>query len=313
MAVLVRNTTAGRMEIVVDGNKTTTAVFLSLNPFIARDDMSTVFRYELQLAQRAGVNLLELCLVQTISSADITLLSVQVRAAGYNGYIIFRIALYGAEETEPTMLQGSANGAPMLVCTPEMCPEFPYTLSPEWIASKVGALRTLLPTLAAAFPGQMIGVRPAYLSTGEFFYLMTRFNATSEDWFYPDYSADANNSFCAWDGLPASLHAQCSGAPSVRARWNPTTGNTFVGGESDDDEGTRAVFYERFLASRVASAMEALAKEIKAISGNSLLTMFFYGYLLELGWDKGSGHEAMAQLLAVPSVDILSGPYSYGQ
>eukprot|EP00037_Helgoeca_nana_P028352 m.333209 g.333209 ORF g.333209 m.333209 type:complete len:819 (-) comp27738_c0_seq1:85-2541(-) len=295
----------GGQRIVVDGT-VTPPIFLSLNPFFGN---WSVFRYEVGLAVGAGVNLLEVCLNEDTADTAAATVAAELQTAGYTGYIIVRIGMYAAVPTTPAVLQGTATGA-KVECTAATCSATLHTLSAEWVAAKVAVLRTLLPKLNARFPGKLAGVRPTYLNGGEWFYVMTRFNTSTHDWYYGDYSSDANTSFCEWAGLPASLRPRCT-VPDVRTRWTPTLGNTFVGG--DGAEGSLSVYYARFLAHRVATTITALAAEIKAVSGGRLITMFFYGYLFELGSDYCNGHDAMSTLLASPDIDVLGAPYSYGR
>jgi hypothetical protein len=174
--------------------------------------------------------------------------------------------------------------------------------------------------LDAMFPGKLVAVRPTYLETGEWFYVPTTkaggapgtngsFPWNSDLFFYGDYSVEAHAEFCAWPGLPPALQTNCS-IPTAAVRLAANLGNTFV--EGADAESARAILFTRFLAVRVATAIIALAQVIKDVSGGKLLSMFFYGYLFELGWDVTAGHHALGLLLNAPEIDILSAPYSYG-
>ena len=312
-AAAVARDAQGRGVISVDNGTTVVhllPIFLSLNAgseSVAAHDWA-VFDYEVQQAAAARIPLLEVCLPATTPSF---LAELALHVAPFPGFLVLRVGLYAPESGLSLALVEDEYG--------HVVPGPFYTLSDAWLARKQQELLALLPRLDRAFPGKLVAVRPTYLETGEWF--MTPVTAsgdlpgangtfpwTSDAFYYGDYSADAAAAFCGWPELPPALAANCS-VPAAATRLAANVGNMFVQGA--DAQSARAVMYTRFLAARVAAAIVGLAQTIKTASGGRLLSMFFYGYLFELGWDVPSGHCAVRALLDAPEVDILSGPYSY--
>jgi hypothetical protein len=300
----------GRTAISV-GSTTLLPLFLSLNSQSSAVSSGnwTIFDYEVGLAAAASIPLLEVCLLNTSPSF---LASLVDHLASFPGYLVFRVDLYAPEDGLPLSLLADVHG--------QTSNSAFYTLSPTWLAHKQQMLQAVLPSLDAAFPGRVVAVRPTYLEGGEWFTTPVTaggsapgtngsFPWNSDLFYYMDYAPDAVSAFCAWPALPLELRVNCS-IPAVNIRLSANTGNMFIQGL--DPESARAVMFVRFLASRVASTLIGLAQTIKAVSDGKCLSMFFYGYLFELGWDVLSGHHALAQLLAAPEIDILSAPYSYG-
>ena len=77
--------------------------------------------------------------------------------------------------------------------------------------------------------------------------------------------------------------------------------------------GAGSARYNQFLSQRVATTLGVLADGVKAASGGRALVGFYYGYIFGLAGRRlpGSGHLALAQLLAHPSVDAIVSPYDY--
>ncbi|MFD0200339.1 MULTISPECIES: hypothetical protein [Saccharothrix] len=134
-----------------------------------------------------------------------------------------------------------------------------------------------------------------------------------------DYSAGAEAGFCTWPGLPASLVPQCRSA-------TPTERNNAVPGQVPpvsgaargtildpaDPNSLRAAKDNQYHSSRTVSAITRLLAKAEQVTGNRVLTAAFYGYQYGLGTELPvSGHNDLATLVNSPSVDIISGPYSY--
>ena len=122
-----------------------------------------------------------------------------------------------------------------------------------------------------------------------------------------DYSASAQHEWCAlWD----ADSQQCA-APTAAERFHARTGNTLV--VDGNASGAAAARYNQFLSQRVATTLGVLADGIKEASGGRALVGFYYGYIFGLAGRRltGSGHLALAQLLAHPSVDAVVSPYDY--
>ena len=313
-ASLVRDA-SGQMRIVVDGQMLS-PIFLSLNPN-AGDWAS--WSYEAELATASNVSLMEICLTETnILSARGYLSEIKSRLGNYSGYLIARVFLGEAHDSfEPTRTQSTLDGSYHDCSAGDpSCSPYRFSLSDQWIQKKQQSLRLLLPKLNEAFPGQLAVVRPTYLNGGEWFYVQQAGATDPEterpvEWHYADYSSDSETQFCRWSGMPSQLRRGNCRAPDIRTRLTPNFGNTLMRG--DGGNASRSVYFTRFLAHRVTSAIVALGETIKEVSNNHLLTMVFYGYLFSLDFDPASGHNSMQRLLSSPAVDILSGPYSYGE
>ena len=119
---------------------------------------------------------------------------------------------------------------------------------------------------------------------------------------YGDYSESSQREFCkeGWD-VAAGPRSSCK-VPTTAQRNEATFGNLFV--TADTEQGTAVVAYQRYMASRVASAIAALARGIKQETGGRAWVSAYYGYLFHspgaLSWD---GHAAVSQLLAEPALD----------
>jgi hypothetical protein len=313
-ASLVRDT-SGQMRIVVDG-QTLSPIFLSLNP---NSQNWAAWSYEAELATASNVSLIEICLTESnILSQQVYLSEIKSRLGNYSGYLIARVFMGEPDDSfTPTRMQSTLDGSyENCSAADPSCGPYMFTLSEQWIRQKQQSLRLLLPKLNAAFPGQLAVVRPTYLNGGEWFYVQSPGAKDPEtgipiEWRYADYSSESEAQFCSWAGLPDHLKGVECGVPDISSRLTPNLGNTFLRG--DGGNASRSVYFTRFLAYRVTSAMLALAETIKDTSGSQLLTMFFYGYLFSLDFDPASGHNSMQRLLSSPAVDILSGPYSYGE
>lgn len=66
------------------------------------------------------------------------------------------------------------------------------------------------------------------------------------------------------------------------------------------------------LAARVAAVQIALAAQIKATAGSTMLVGFNMGYLYALAYLSGSTHINFNTVLASPNIDYIVGPYDYG-
>lgn len=313
-ASLVRDA-SGQMRIVVDGQMLS-PIFLSLNPNAGN---WAAWSYEAELATASNVSLMEICLTETnILSGRGYLSEIKSRLGNYSGYLIARVFLGGADDSfEPTRMQSTLDGSYKNCSAADpSCSPYRFSLSDQWIQKKQQSLRLLLPKLNEAFPGQLAVVRPTYLNGGEWFYVQQAGATDPEtgrpiEWRYADYSSDSETQFCRWSGMPSQLRGGDCRVPDIRTRLTPNFGNTLIRG--DGGNASRSVYFTRFLAHRVTSAIVALGETIKEASNNHLLTMVFYGYLFSLDFDPASGHNSMQRLLSSPVVDILSGPYSYGE
>ena len=124
-----------------------------------------------------------------------------------------------------------------------------------------------------------------------------------------DYSISAQHEWCTSWGA-GSQH--CA-APTAAERFHARTGNTLVVDGNTSGPGAGSARYNQFLSQRVATTLGVLADGVKAASGGRALVGFYYGYIFGLAGRRltGSGHLALAQLLAHPSVDAIVSPYDY--
>lgn len=135
-----------------------------------------------------------------------------------------------------------------------------------------------------------------------------------------DYAGSTQSGFCSWNGLPASLVPGCRSATTTE-RNNAVPGQ--VPPLSGASRGTvldpadlnslRAAKYNQYLSTRNVAAITRLLAKAKEVAGNRILTGAFYGYLYGLGPALATGgHNDLATLVNSPYVDLIGGPYAYG-
>ncbi len=73
----------------------------------------------------------------------------------------------------------------------------------------------------------------------------------------------------------------------------------------------RAADFHEFSSEIVAGVITRLGRAVKQASGGRSAVAVSYGYTLEGSPRAGSGHLALAEVLASPDIDILTGPVSY--
>ena len=168
------------------------------------------------------------------------------------------------------------------------------------------------------YKDKIIGYHYDYLSAGEWFY-------ADGDVHYYDYSEVNRQKFSQW----AQTKYGTIGA--LNTAWNKSYGDFDdiqipppAELEAGDDGFFRnpsihryAADYAFYFNNLTASRLIELADYIKSLTSNKSLVGFFYGYQLELisnSWAKGLGngaHMGLRQVLASPSVDVISAPVSY--
>ena len=147
------------------------------------------------------------------------------------------------------------------------------------------------------------------------------------EWFYEpgagyDYSEANLQAFRNW------LHQKYQTLYALRAAWfdgkvtfdtaaiPPATpqaqserrGDTVLLSQKRD---RRVVDYVTYASSVVGNVVCGLAAAVKAITGGKLLVFVPYGYLFEFAARNDSGHQALTEVLACDSIDVLTGPNSY--
>ena len=170
----------------------------------------------------------------------------------------------------------------------------------------------------SAYKDKIIGYHYDYLSGGEWFY-------SDADQHYYDYSEVNRQKFAQW------AQAKFGTISALNAAWNKSYGDfddiqipPLAELEAGDDGFFRnpsvhraAADYAYYFNNLTASRMIELADYTKSLTYNKSLTGFFYGYQLELIGNssaKGLGngaHMGLRQVLASPSVDVISAPVSY--
>lgn len=71
--------------------------------------------------------------------------------------------------------------------------------------------------------------------------------------------------------------------------------------------------YNRFVSSRVSSAICTLAAAVKEVTQNTSLALAFYGYTFALSDTRlaGSGHLDLASVVQCDHLDAVASPYQY--
>lgn len=174
-----------------------------------------------------------------------------------------------------------------------------------WEEEAEGAVRAAVERAAQGpHAGRVFGF---YLEHGEWFYEKGRSY---------DYSKANEGGFRDW----LKFHYKNS-TVSLRAAWNdgevtfdkaavpafpPPSGPTQLFSSREQ----RYADYHEYASDIVAQVITDLAHAIKEASGKRSAVAVSYGYSLELA-QPASGHLALAQVLASPDIDILTGPISY--
>jgi hypothetical protein len=176
----------------------------------------------------------------------------------------------------------------------------------NWATAAATATQAMLRVLDDNYPGRIAGVFFGFLHTSEWFFPGPGYNQFFDYGLgystYADYSEGMREEFCAEQGE----------APDCKL---PTPAERSSGGGG----GLGTMFSERRSANmnikmsdNVVDAIIALGVAAKAASGDALLVISFYGYLLAMGErDVSSGHLSLSRLLLSPAVDGVASPYAY--
>ena len=306
---------AGVSGFSVDGAVSAPS-FLVGNTQGGLDDDLAAWRVELLAARGAGVRLFGVCTDGTDLLGPVTVLSNRTRAM-----IAFVLSAVPDALVIPRIPIGAGPAFPRAVAEattagPGHATVLGYgSMTSEWAAAAAARIAALLQMLDVAFPGKIAGVHLAGLAAGEF-----RFPCPPETVAgYADYAGGFQAEFCAGRddvGTPnaasnvsataaiAATRSSCAVASALE-RCTASDGNLFVSKAAAD--------YNRFLSRQVQRAISASAAAAKTAMAGKGLVIAFYGYLNELGAKRvaGSGHLALAELLADPNVDGIVSPYKY--
>lgn len=315
------------MQILVNGKKIN-PIFLSL--VMPSDEAGwNTFLYQLDLALTYGTPILDVFFTNIHSPERLTTLAQKLGTRSVYLWLRFDVWTPALAAFEPELLQ-NINGS--ILPDNRQAPVQSYIdsswttinirtpLVAHWIQAQREQLTAFVQNANTALPGKVIGFRPTYLQTAEW-YDIPRLNTPgglAETWGFPDltqtyfpgYSAASQSEFCAWTGMhPTLVGAGCS-APSVRTRATPDLGTAFIFAGSA--EHARVPFFNRYLAMQVLQAQEQMAATIKSLTNKNALVMVNNGYLYELEVQMGSTHIALRELMNSTNIDAISSPYSYG-
>ena len=178
-----------------------------------------------------------------------------------------------------------------------------------WAGDAEDALRAAIERIAAGpHASRVLGV---YLEHGEWIYdRVAGYDRSPVNtkafrrWLRAEYRGNVVQLRAAWhDGNVTFDNAD---VPSYPPPTNfPVGANQFFGARE-----RRWVDFHKFSSAIAAQVINRLGRVVKETSGEKLTVAVSYGYTFEL--PRGhSGHLALADVLACPYVDMLTGPFSY--
>jgi len=186
-----------------------------------------------------------------------------------------------------------------------------------WLEECLKNVRALVRHCEGKFGDRFIGYHPCGQHTGEWFYerswepvfsdLSPAMDAGFRRWVRERYASEtALREAWADPGLTFDAVA----VPSAEAQLSTTLGLF-----RDPQRERRLVDWFEYKQLAMEQPLEAIARAIKAETGGRKLVTLFYGYLFDMHGiplgPQGSGHLAMARMIACPDVDILTSPISY--
>jgi hypothetical protein len=307
-------------SLSIDGRPPTLPMWLTLHSPINISGTLTEWEYSINASVAAGLEVLCVCLTdreRTNSRQDPYLSdgnpldprtrSMLHRAAALHPAMTFIIQFNAVvpqlvTEGKSIVLLG-ANGGNTTLDNITADNHMPHggqqmnSLTEEWERVAATKLATMLRYLDREYPNRIGGIRPMYLHTSEWFYPGPGDAGSGYSSKLGDYSAAMRARWTSETGEPTM--------PTTRQRMTPGLGNQF-----GDAQSTRLNLW---LSQKVVSAILALAKAAKAVSGGKLLTLTYYGYHLGLSGGRmaGSGHLALQTLMQSPHIDVISSPYNY--
>ena len=167
------------------------------------------------------------------------------------------------------------------------------------------------------FKDNMAGYHPTGGNTHEWFYYRSRQRilsgydeATCSAWrrFLRRIYKDDRCFRIAWNRQEISLTSAEIPSPEYRRRNRP---DSLLSPLSDRP----LIDFNRFLQEEMSETVLSLARVIRAETGGTRLSVFFYGYLFELSAIANgpacSGHYALRRILSSPDIDLVAGPISY--
>ncbi|MCL5270075.1 MAG: beta-galactosidase [bacterium] len=112
----------------------------------------------------------------------------------------------------------------------------------------------------------------------------------------------------AWGDPAATLDAAAVPTPEERRAPGPTI---FL----DPATNRKVIDYNYFLSDLVVDTLSLFTRTVKEKTNNTKLVGIFYGYIIELSWEKfsisQSGHLDIDRVFSLPSIDFISSPSSY--
>ncbi len=182
-------------------------------------------------------------------------------------------------------------------------------------ADCVDALQALLAHLAEKNSPARGRVFALHLDKGEWFYEPGAGYDYSEanlqafrNWLHQKYQTLYALRAAWFDGKVTFETATIPPAAPQSQSQSERRGDTVLLSQKRD---RRVVDYVTYASSVVGSVVCGLAAAVKAITGGKLLVFVPYGYLFEFAARNDSGHQALTEVLACDSIDVLTGPNSY--
>ncbi len=194
---------------------------------------------------------------------------------------------------------------------------YPSVSSLQYRRDAAEALREVIRFCETHFKDNMAGYHPTGGNTHEWFYYRSRQRilsgydeATCSAWrrFLRRIYKDDRCFRIAWNRQEISLTSAEIPSPEYRRRNRP---DSLLSPLSDRP----LIDFNRFLQEEMSETVLSLARVIRAETGGTRLSVFFYGYLFELSAIANgpacSGHYALRRILSSPDIDLVAGPISY--
>ncbi|MBM3472310.1 MAG: hypothetical protein FJX75_03425 [Armatimonadetes bacterium] len=186
-----------------------------------------------------------------------------------------------------------------------------------WRDECVRNVRALVRHCEAKYGDRFIGYHPCGQHTGEWFYERSWESVLSD--FSPAMSAGFRKWVQARYGTEAALQkVWADPAITFDQVAVPTAEeqlSTKLGFFRDPQSERKLIDYFEYKQIAMEEPPEAIARAIKEETDGRKLVTLFYGYLFDMHGipmgPQGSGHLAMARMIACPDADILTSPISY--
>ncbi len=295
------------------------AVYRPGQPFIYLGGPSGQFASQIQLAAKAGVNIVSFPIPmpwpkpgepEDWSAVDRA--CHRVLEANEQALLLPRIPM------DPPAWWSQANPDDVMLWDRDGQTRRPgVPASPRYRHDAAERLKALIEHLEAAFGPHVIGYHPCGQNTGEWFY---------EDTWLSPLNGYARSSQTAWRSW---LRTRYGSDAALRSAWgdeavrlddvavpSPESRRATPAGTLRDPIRERVLIdFAQFQQEMMADCVCHFARAVREALRGRKLVVFFYGYVFEFGavanGPATSGHYALRRVLECPEIDVLCSPISY--